>query len=92
MLMGPEESGRIAEQRFEPGAQVKAGELLFGNIDTWLAWNLTGLHATDVTNASRTQLMDLATIYDVSPRTIRRWIDAKAPEHGKKKKKYFTGK
>lgn len=36
------------------------------------------------------RLMDLATIYDVSPRTIRRWIDAKAPELGKKKKKYFT--
>ena len=36
------------------------------------------------------RLMDLATIYEVSPRTIRRWIDVKAPEHGKKKKKYFT--
>jgi glycerol kinase len=52
-----------------PGAQARAeaGELLFGNIDTWLAWNLTGgsdggLHITDVTNASRTQLMDLATL------------------------------
>jgi glycerol kinase len=47
-----------------PGARVRAeaGELLFGNIDTWLAWNLTGLHITDVTNASRTQLMDLATL------------------------------
>ncbi|HRY02045.1 MAG TPA: glycerol kinase GlpK, partial [Beijerinckiaceae bacterium] len=43
------------------------GDLLFGNIDTWLAWNLTGgpdggLHITDVTNASRTQLMNLATL------------------------------
>lgn len=43
------------------------GELLFGNTDTWLLWNLTGgtdggLHATDVTNASRTMLMDLATL------------------------------
>ena len=36
------------------------------------------------------RLMDLATIYDVSPRTIRRWIDAKVPKLGKKKKKYFT--
>src|SRR5258708_22725491 len=50
-----------------PGARSKAqsGELLFGNIDTWLLWNLTGgsdggLHLTDVTNASRTQLMNLA--------------------------------
>jgi glycerol kinase len=51
------------------GARRKAesGELLFGNIDTWLLWNLTGgpqggLHVTDVTNASRTQLMNLATL------------------------------
>jgi glycerol kinase len=45
--------------------QASAGQLLFGNIDTWLLWNLTGgaehggLHITDVTNASRTMLMDL---------------------------------
>ena len=47
-----------------PGARARAegGELLFGTIDTWLAWNLTGRHVTDVTNASRTQLMDLATL------------------------------
>ena len=43
-------------------ARAEAGELLFGTIDSWLAWNLTGLHITDVTNASRTQLMDLATL------------------------------
>ena len=35
------------------------GDILFGNIDTWLIWNLTGEHVTDVTNASRTLLMDL---------------------------------
>jgi glycerol kinase len=47
-----------------PGAKARAeaGELLFGNIDTWLAWNLTGLHVTDVSNASRTQLMNLETL------------------------------
>lgn len=47
-----------------PGAQKRAesGELLFGTIDTWLAWRLTGRHVTDVTNASRTQLMNLATL------------------------------
>jgi glycerol kinase len=39
-----------------------AGELAFGTIDSWLAWNLTGLHVTDVTNASRTMLMDLQTL------------------------------
>jgi glycerol kinase len=46
--------------------RAEAGELLFGNTDTWLLWNLTGgaehegVHVTDVTNASRTMLMDLA--------------------------------
>ena len=47
-----------------PGARerAEAGELLFGTIDSWLAWNLTGLHITDVTNASRTQLMNLETL------------------------------
>ncbi len=51
------------------GAREKAlnGELLFGNIDSWLVWNLTGAvengrHVTDVTNASRTMLMDLRTL------------------------------
>jgi len=47
-----------------PGARKKAekGELLFGNMDTWVLWNLTGVHVTDVTNASRTLLMDLHTL------------------------------
>lgn len=51
------------------GAKEKAanGELLFGNIDTFLVWNLTGgpaggVHVTDVTNASRTQLLNLKTL------------------------------
>jgi glycerol kinase len=35
------------------------GDLLFGTIDTWIIWNLTGVHITDVTNASRTILMNL---------------------------------
>jgi len=47
--------------------RAEAGELLFGNMDTWLIWNLTGgtdggLHITDPTNASRTMLMDLKTL------------------------------
>ena len=47
-----------------PGArqQAEAGEVLFGNIDTFLLWHLTGLHITDPTNASRTQLMNLETL------------------------------
>lgn len=44
-------------------AKAEAGELLFGNIDTWLIWHLTGgAHITDPTNASRTMLMDLETL------------------------------
>jgi glycerol kinase len=48
-------------------AQAEAGDLLFGNIDTFLIWRLTGgpqggVHVTDVTNASRTQLMNLQTL------------------------------
>ena len=42
--------------------QAEAGDLLFGNIDTFLTWHLTGLHLTDCTNASRTQLMNLQTL------------------------------
>ncbi len=47
-----------------PGARGKAenGELLFGNIDTWVIWNLTGFHVTDVTNASRTLMMSLKSL------------------------------
>jgi glycerol kinase len=46
---------------------AEAGELAFGNIDCYLVWKLTGgkdggIHVTDVTNASRTQLMDLGTL------------------------------
>ena len=43
------------------GDRARRGELAFGTIDSWLAWNLTGRHVTDVTNASRTLLMDLVT-------------------------------
>jgi glycerol kinase len=48
-------------------ADAEAGEAIFGTTDSWLVWNLTGgvndgLHVTDVTNASRTMLMDLETL------------------------------
>jgi glycerol kinase len=54
--------------------RAAAGDVLFGNIDTWILWNLTGgieggLHVTDVTNASRTQLMDLGSL-DWSPEML----------------------
>ncbi len=47
--------------------RAEAGEILFGTMDSWVVWNLTGgveggLHITDVTNASRTLLMDLSTL------------------------------
>jgi glycerol kinase len=52
-----------------PGVRARAekGEVLFGNIDTWVIWNLTGgpnggVHVTDVSNASRTMLMNLETL------------------------------
>ena len=48
-------------------ATAERGDLLFGTMDTWLIWNMTGginngMHITDVTNASRTMLMDLRTL------------------------------
>ena len=52
-----------------PGARERAerGDLLFGNTDSWVVWNLTGgvdggVHVTDVTNASRTLLMNIRTL------------------------------
>jgi glycerol kinase len=48
--------------------KAEAGDLVFGNMDTWVLWNLTGgaendgVHVTDVTNASRTLMMDLSTL------------------------------
>jgi len=46
---------------------IRKGEVLFGNMDTWLIWNLTGgkhggIHVTDVTNASRSMMMNLETL------------------------------
>ncbi|MEP7314176.1 MAG: glycerol kinase GlpK [Pseudomonadota bacterium] len=59
------------------GARAKAerGDLLFGTLDSWLVWNLTGgarggIHLTDVTNASRTQLLNLATL-DWDPELVK---------------------
>lgn len=57
----------ILEQVDGARAAAERGELLFGTADSWLIWNLTGgihggVHLTDVTNASRTMLMDLRTL------------------------------
>jgi len=43
-------------------ARAEAGDVAFGTMDSWVAWNLIGDHVTDVTNASRTMLMDLETL------------------------------
>ncbi|HEX8939891.1 MAG TPA: glycerol kinase GlpK [Candidatus Limnocylindrales bacterium] len=56
-------------------AKAEAGDLLFGNIDTWCIWNLTGgvnggVHVTDVSNASRTMLMNLETL-DWDPEILK---------------------
>ncbi len=57
----------ILESVPEAREKALAGELLFGTVDTFLVWNLTGgsqggVHATDVTNASRTQLLNINTL------------------------------
>jgi len=57
----------ILDQHPELTTRAAKGEILFGNMDTWLIWNLTGgsrggLHVTDITNASRTMLMNLETL------------------------------
>ena len=60
-----------------PGARAdaEAGRLLFGTVDTWLVWNLTGgkVHATDYSNASRTMLYDIGAL---------RWDDDLLREFG----------
>lgn len=57
----------LLEEYPELAARAESGELCFGTMDSWLAWNLTGgpdggQHITDVTNASRTMLMDIRTL------------------------------
>ncbi|MGW5439011.1 glycerol kinase GlpK [Nocardia asteroides] len=44
-------------------ARAETGDLCFGTMDSWVLWKLTGEHLTDVTNASRTMLMDLRTLH-----------------------------
>ena len=57
---------RYILDHIENGQQrAENGELLFGTVDTWLIWNLTGEHVTDYSNASRTMLFDIHTLkYD----------------------------
>jgi glycerol kinase len=63
LVLDPYFSGTKAEWILQnvPGVREAAaeGELLFGTIDTWLAWKLTGSHVTDASNASRTLLYNI---------------------------------
>lgn len=67
LMLDPYFSGTKIRWKFnenpELTASARKGEILFGTIDTWLLWKLTGgkVHATDVSNASRTMLMNLET-------------------------------
>ncbi len=89
-----------------PGARERAagGELLFGNIDTFLLWNLTGgaqggVHVTDVTNASRTQLLNLLTLdwdekllaaFDI-PRAVLPKVGSSSEVYGEAKLRAVAG-
>jgi len=54
----------LLEDKRDLRRRAEAGELLAGTVDSWLLWNLTagGVHATDVSNASRTMLFDIRTL------------------------------
>jgi glycerol kinase len=84
--------------------RAEAGDLAFGNMDTWLIWNLTGgtnggLHITDVTNASRTMLMDLESLQwdeDIAstigvPTSMLPEIRASSEVYGEVRNGGFTG-
>jgi glycerol kinase len=62
----------LLEDQSDLRRRADAGELLAGTVDSWLLWNLTGgaVHATDVSNASRTMLFDIQTL-DWSPELIQ---------------------
>ena len=77
--------------------RAEAGDLLFGTTDTWVLWNLTGgtdggVHATDVTNASRTMFMDLETLEwrRRHPRRVRRAALDDARRSGSSSEVYGT--
>jgi glycerol kinase len=52
----------LLDQDPELRRRAEAGDVRFGTMDSWLIWQMTGRHVTDVTNASRTMLMNLATL------------------------------
>jgi glycerol kinase len=85
-------------------SEAEAGDLLFGTMDTYLLWNMTGgvhggLHLTDVTNASRTQLMNIATLqWDTGmletlgiPRSLLPEIRSSSETYGELKRTTLAG-
>ncbi len=103
LLLDPYFSATKAEWLLDhaPGARARAerGELAFGTIDSWLIYKLTGgrVHATDVTNASRTMLLDLKTLawdddmlrlFNV-PRTILPEVRDSAGDFGETREEFF---
>jgi glycerol kinase len=80
-------------------ADAQKGDALFGTMDTWLIWKLTGEHKTDVTNASRTQLMNLHTLqWDDEilaewqiPKTMLPQIVSSSEHYGIIEKENFSG-
>ena len=73
---------------------AERGDAIFGTSDSWVVWNLTGgprggVHVTDVTNASRTMLMDLETLdwddellsfFDIPRQMLPRIVPSSSPE------------
>src|SRR5262249_13206109 len=82
----------LLEQDAALAAQAAAGRLACGTIDSWLIWRLTGgrVHGTDVTNASRTLLLDVRTLawdedlcrYFGVPRALLPEVRPSAADHG----------
>ena len=65
----------LLEEEPELRRRAESGELLAGTVDSWLLWNLTGgaVHATDVSNASRTMLFDIQSARMVARARRRTW-------------------
>ena len=78
VLLRAEGRGGSSTTSTAPASGPRRGDLLFGNMDTWVLWNITGgaeggVHVTDPTNASRTLLMDLDTLSWDPEHRRRRW-------------------
>lgn len=103
LVLDPYFSGTKLMWLFEehPELRVRAerGELLFGTVDSWLVWRLTGLHRTDPTNASRTLLFnirqgrwdeELLKAFDIPAAILPEVVPSSSPtDYGRTKKELF---